>query len=200
MRMPLITNQHDKTKQNKRTHCNLHNHRHSSNSRNGKHCQRRHNSLEATAREAENVVLGKFVRRLVSGVYSRVDRAVPAVALEALGADVRDWGVGAFEGAAEDCAAHASRPFSVQSGVSKGSHIVAVFDDVVALGVVVHQVEGADVAVVDVRCVGQVDHKGSHVGGVAGVAAEECRAVIQAEVDESLLIGDGRERGAVGDG
>jgi hypothetical protein len=138
MRMPLITNQHDKTKLNKRTRCNLHNHRHSSNSRNGKDCQRRHNTLKATAREAENVVLGKFVWRLVSGVCGRVDRAVPTVALEALGADVRDWGVGAFEGATEDSAANASRPFSIEGGVSKGSHVISVFDNVVALGVVVH--------------------------------------------------------------
>lgn len=176
---------------------NLHDHQDGGNGGNGK-CQRRRD-YGAAAREAEDVVLAEYVLGLV-GVGGRVDGAIPAVALEALVADVGDLGVGALKGAAQDGTANASRPVRVDRAVAHGGDVVAVLDNVIALGVVVGVVESADVAVVCIGSIGQVDDERGHAGCVAGVAAEEGGAVVQAKVDKGLLVGDSREISAIGNG
>ena len=81
-----------------------------------------------------------------------------------------------------------------------GGSLVTVCDDGVALGDIVGGVEGGDVGVVDVGRVGEVDDERWDVvagGEIGGVAAEEGRAGVEAEVLEGCDGGDGREAGGV---
>jgi hypothetical protein len=92
-----------------------------------------------------------------------IDIAVPAVLIKALGARIRDIGVGPVQRAAQHSAADAVRPLRVQRSIALRGALVAVCDERVALGDVVRRVESGDVGVVDVGGVGQVDDEGRDV-------------------------------------
>jgi len=116
-----------------------------------------------------------------------IDISIPAVLIKALVANIRNISVSPVKRARQNSTTNTVRPLRVESSVTLSGSFVAVCDNGVALGDVVRRVEGADVGVVDVGGVGQVDDERRDVfagGEVAGVAAEEGRPGVQTKVLE----------------
>lgn len=158
----------------------------------------------ARATSDAHLLVRHLVSRIVIAQRPLRDRPVPAVLLETLAAHLRDLRARPVQRARQDRAADAGGPAVVaQRAVGLRGGVVAVEDDGVALGDVVGRVEGADVGVVDVGRVGEVDDQRRDVGGVgevAGVAAEEGRAGVQPKVGEGGYAGNAGEGGVVLDG
>ncbi|ROV93346.1 hypothetical protein VSDG_06882 [Cytospora chrysosperma] len=149
--------------------------------------------------------VGELVGGLVlAGGRRAVEGAVPAVAVEAVGAGVRDGGAGAGEAAAQHGAGHAGGPGGVDGAVALGGDVEAVGDDGVAQVGRVARREGRHVGLDVVRRVGDVDDQRGHgLGGrgqgeVGRVAPEEGRPVVQTQVDEGVVVRDGGEQRPVG--
>lgn len=136
-------------------------------------------------------------RRLIHAHLSRSKRAIPAIPLKARTTATRHRGARARKTATQCRARHARRPLTIQGAIRLGAGALAVGDDGVALRDVVARREGRDVAGGGVGRVGYVHDErrgrlvGCGEGEVGGVAAEEGGAVVEAEVDEGVGVGDG---------
>jgi hypothetical protein len=125
---------------------------------------------------------------------------IPAVLVKTLGASLRNLSISPKQRPTQHRAPYTIRPLRIQRSIPLRGALVAVRDERIALGDVVRGVEGADVGVVDVGRVGQVDDERGDVcsrGEVCGVAAEEGWAGVEAEVLEGGYGGDGGEAGCV---
>lgn len=96
----------------------------------------------------------------------------------------------AVEATAEDGAGEAGRPGGVERSVGHGGTGVAIVDERVADGSVVRVHAGGHVAQEAIQAVGDVDDQRRPGRGVARVAAEERRAAVEAEVDDSVRVRD----------
>lgn len=124
--------------------------------------------------------------------------SIPAILCEAGGASVRECRISPLKRATDDCAPYAYIPS--RSSVCSRSDIVAVCDDGVTLRIGVREIVCGDVGHGGVWRVRDVYDQWWWGRVVGGVAAKECRAQVEAEIDERVLVWNVREHSMVLDG
>lgn len=87
----------------------------------------------------------------------------------------------------------------MQGGIcaSKLTNIVSILDDTISLEVLVYHLESADIAMVGVWRVRNVNDQRCWRRGVVHIAAEERRPIVQTKIDECVDIWNGWERGPI---
>ena len=120
--------------------------------------------------------------RIIGCRWIALHRSVPAVATEAALARARHSGLRTVQASRYNSAADTGRPAWIRRAVAKRGDVHEVGDKCVAVGPAVRDLNCGGVGLGRVWCVRKIDNKrdGSVAGGHGGVAAEECRALIQA--------------------